>query len=282
MSIMRLYMAALALGAAKRALQIALRYVPDRQIATGRMAANPIVIEMIDTALKRIIGIESLLTATAMMVDEGGPCQNELFLACKIVASEWASDVIDTSLQLTGGRGYVEANVLARFYRDIRAFRIIEGPTEALAAHLGGAVLLEPDKLTKVSFCAEQARLMAPVIKRLRHGAGARSKQAGLKVSREASLTLRQHAGLVFAHALAAAAMAQFAEDGRQSQFARASAFCSEALNSCLKIFDAKESGKIDGATVLRDARGVTESIGRVDETAHAVHIDRDKLLDGQ
>jgi len=48
----------------------------------------------------------------------------------KMHATEAAQRVIDTALQLHGGRGVVRGAAVERLYREIRALRIYEGTTD--------------------------------------------------------------------------------------------------------------------------------------------------------
>jgi alkylation response protein AidB-like acyl-CoA dehydrogenase len=48
----------------------------------------------------------------------------------KLTASEAAGRVVDRSLQILGGRGYMRENPVERLYRDIRVDRIWEGTSE--------------------------------------------------------------------------------------------------------------------------------------------------------
>ena len=48
----------------------------------------------------------------------------------KCLGSEWASDVIDESLQIHGGIGYIRGTAIERAYRDARISEIFEGTNE--------------------------------------------------------------------------------------------------------------------------------------------------------
>ena len=48
----------------------------------------------------------------------------------KVRCSEALSDVVERSLQILGGRGVTDDTVVERIYRDIRPFRIYDGPSE--------------------------------------------------------------------------------------------------------------------------------------------------------
>jgi acyl carrier protein len=68
-------------------------------------------------------------------VDELAP------LVLKVVCPELLWKVVDDTVQILGGRGYIETNEVPRFLRDARVLRIFEGPTESLRMHLGSLVL---------------------------------------------------------------------------------------------------------------------------------------------
>jgi len=48
----------------------------------------------------------------------------------KLYCSEALGRVVDRSLQFLGGMGMTDDTVVERIYRDIRAFRIYDGPSE--------------------------------------------------------------------------------------------------------------------------------------------------------
>ncbi|MCI4344001.1 MAG: acyl-CoA dehydrogenase family protein [Thermoplasmata archaeon] len=48
----------------------------------------------------------------------------------KCLASEWAKEVIDQSLQIHGGLGYIRGTAIERAYRDTRILEIFEGTNE--------------------------------------------------------------------------------------------------------------------------------------------------------
>ena len=48
----------------------------------------------------------------------------------KLTATESAQQIIDRALQMFGGRGVVQGEVVERLYREIRALRIYEGASE--------------------------------------------------------------------------------------------------------------------------------------------------------
>lgn len=51
---------------------------------------------------------------------------------CKALAADIANEVADRALQIHGGYGYMEEYDIARFYRDIRLWKIGAGTTETM------------------------------------------------------------------------------------------------------------------------------------------------------
>ena len=49
---------------------------------------------------------------------------------CKVYCSEALSRVVDRSLQVLGGMGITTDTVVQRIYREIRPFRLYDGPSE--------------------------------------------------------------------------------------------------------------------------------------------------------
>jgi acyl-CoA dehydrogenase len=67
----------------------------------------------------------------------------------KMFATEAAQRIIDRGVQLFGGLGVTEGNVLDRLYREIRPLRIYEGTTEIQKLIIGGALTDAPSGTTK-------------------------------------------------------------------------------------------------------------------------------------
>jgi acyl-CoA dehydrogenase len=61
----------------------------------------------------------------------------------KLFATESAQQVIDTAVQLFGGRGVTRGEMVERLYREIRALRIYEGTSEIQKLVIAGTLLKE-------------------------------------------------------------------------------------------------------------------------------------------
>ena len=70
----------------------------------------------------------------------GERARNETSL-CKVFCSEALGRVVDRSLQILGGLGITADTVVERIYRDIRAFRIYDGPSEVHRFALARAIM---------------------------------------------------------------------------------------------------------------------------------------------
>ena len=60
---------------------------------------------------------------------DAGENVNTLASCCKLFATEMVGNVL-TEVQIYGGAGYIEEYVVARFYRDVRLFRLYEGTSQ--------------------------------------------------------------------------------------------------------------------------------------------------------
>lgn len=136
----RLMIAGLCLGAMKRCLGVAVGYAERRQISTGLMIDNPVVRETLSDAVAAVHAVEAIVYGTAALFDANRPVDEFATLVLKVVCPELLWKVVDDTVQVLGGRGYIETNEVSRFLRDARVLRIFEGPTESLRMHLGSLV----------------------------------------------------------------------------------------------------------------------------------------------
>jgi acyl-CoA dehydrogenase len=65
----------------------------------------------------------------AWLLDQGEHGRNETSM-CKVFCSEAFGQIVDRSLQVLGAIGVTRDTVVERIYRDIRPFRIYDGPSE--------------------------------------------------------------------------------------------------------------------------------------------------------
>ncbi len=78
----------------------------------------------IDMHASRLMVLEA-----AWKLERGEEARQETSM-CKVFVAEAVGRVIDRAIQICGGLGISRDLVLERFYRDVRAFRIYDGPSE--------------------------------------------------------------------------------------------------------------------------------------------------------
>ena len=76
----------------------------------------------------------------AWVLDQGGRGGTESSMA-KVICSEAIMRVVDRSLQILGGLGLTRDTVVERIFRDVRAFRIYDGPSEVHRFALGRRII---------------------------------------------------------------------------------------------------------------------------------------------
>lgn len=125
----RLSIAAMGLGCAQGAFELALAYAQQRQqfgrpIATFQINA----FKLADMAMKIELA-RNLLYKACWMCDNHLPFEKEAAMA-KLYCSEIAREVADEAVQLHGGYGLMKEFAVERFYRDQRLLQIGEGTSE--------------------------------------------------------------------------------------------------------------------------------------------------------
>jgi acyl-CoA dehydrogenase len=117
------------LGASARAQDIAVDYARRRQ-AFGKLLAEHQALQwmMADSAIEMHAARLMVLHA-AWKLEQGDEARQETS-ACKVFVAEAVGRVIDRAVQVCGALGVSRDLVLERFYRDARAFRIYDGPSE--------------------------------------------------------------------------------------------------------------------------------------------------------
>ncbi len=125
----RLSIAAMGLGLAQGAYEMALKYANDRQ-QFGRPISKfqVIAFKLADMALKVELG-RNLLYKACWLKDNKKPFAKEAAMS-KLYCSEIAKEVADEAVQIHGGYGLMKEYDIERFYRDQRLLQIGEGTSE--------------------------------------------------------------------------------------------------------------------------------------------------------
>ncbi|MEV0274276.1 acyl-CoA dehydrogenase family protein [Hamadaea sp. NPDC050747] len=117
------------LGIARRAHEIMLGYVLDRELFGSRLADLGLAQHLIADNEIDLAASRALVRTTAATLDERGRANNETSIA-KTFVSEAVGRIVDRSVQLCGAQGVSHDLPLARFLAEVRPFRIYDGASE--------------------------------------------------------------------------------------------------------------------------------------------------------
>ena len=116
-------------GVAQRALEFATARARDRHAFGGPLADKQAVQWMLaDSHLELEMG-RMLIQRAAWLLSQGQEARVETSMA-KLHVAESVHRVIDRAVQICGALGVSDDGPLAEFYREARAFRIYDGPSE--------------------------------------------------------------------------------------------------------------------------------------------------------
>lgn len=125
----RLSIAAMGLGAAQGAYELALAYAKERkQFGQPISKFQIIAFKLADMATKIELA-RNLLYKACWLKDQGRPYGKESAMS-KLYCSEIAREVADEAVQIHGGYGLMKDYAIERFYRDQRLLQIGEGTSE--------------------------------------------------------------------------------------------------------------------------------------------------------
>lgn len=132
----RLLLSAGCVGTARQALRRAVAHVQERRQFGKALVAQEVVQRQLSAMAARVLGMRALVEAAARCEHDWATLAR-LTSSAKVLCSDGAWEVCDTSLQLHGGCGYIEETGVALPLRDARVPRIFEGANDVLLTHLG-------------------------------------------------------------------------------------------------------------------------------------------------
>jgi acyl-CoA dehydrogenase len=116
-------------GAAARAHEVAVRHVARREGFGGRLADLGMVQQLIADNEIDLAATRALLREACELLDAGDRA-SQLTSITKTFAAEALHRVVDRSQQMCGGLGVSRELPVAKIARELRAFRIYDGPSE--------------------------------------------------------------------------------------------------------------------------------------------------------
>lgn len=127
-------------GAMARCLEMTAAYIKQRKTFGAPLAERQGVQWMLADGYTRLHATRLMVHDAAAKLDLGQEARVETFMA-KITGVENGFKVVDDCLQLHGGMGLTRELPLERYWRDLRSFRITEGPTEVLKTTMARTII---------------------------------------------------------------------------------------------------------------------------------------------
>lgn len=136
----RIGIAAMSVGIAQRALDLAIKYSKEREVFKRPIAKFQGLQWMIADAATQLEAARMLTYYAADLKEQGVPFTKQASMA-KLFAAEAAHKVVDTSLQVHGGYGYMKEYEIERLYRDQRITELFEGTSQVQRIVIAGQLL---------------------------------------------------------------------------------------------------------------------------------------------
>lgn len=129
-----------ALGVAQAAFDMAVKYSTERVQFGKPINRNQGIQWYIAEMASKLEMARLLVYKAAWLEHEGIPFSKEAAMA-KLYGSKYAKEIVDMSLQIHGGFGYMNDYPLERMYRDIKITEIYEGSSEIMKVVIANNIL---------------------------------------------------------------------------------------------------------------------------------------------
>lgn len=130
------------LGVGVRATELAQQYALMRDSFGRKLAEHQAVQFMIADSHMELHAARLMVWHAAWKLDRGERIRHEASMA-KVFVAEAVGRAVDRAVQITGGLGISEDIPLSIFYREVRPFRIYDGPSEVHRASIGKRALFK-------------------------------------------------------------------------------------------------------------------------------------------
>lgn len=133
--------AAMAIGRAIGAVEIAATYAGDRSVFGQPLGHHQGAQWMLAEMMTQVEAARCLVTLAAEKYDRGDADVAIFASMAKLQATDLCMKVVTDALQLTGGRGYLQDFPLERFFRDAKLNQIGEGSSEVHKTVIGRDIM---------------------------------------------------------------------------------------------------------------------------------------------
>lgn len=140
LSLGRIGVAAMSVGIAEEALELAVDYTKTR-VQFGKPLAKNQALRFMMADMETKLNAARLLTHNAAWLMDNKQEVTEAASMAKYYAAETAFEIVNKSLQLHGGYGYSKEYEIERLYRDVRVNSIYEGSSQVQQMVIAGRLL---------------------------------------------------------------------------------------------------------------------------------------------
>jgi acyl-CoA dehydrogenase len=117
------------MGIAQRSLEIAIAYAKEREAFGKKLTEHQAIQWMIADSEIELHASRMMVMEAAWKHERGDDIRHQSSI-CKVFVSEAVNRIIDRAIQICGALGISTDTPLELFYREARAFRIYDGPSE--------------------------------------------------------------------------------------------------------------------------------------------------------
>lgn len=128
------------IGIARRSLEIAANRSNERTSDAKRLGDHQMVQQLLADSAIELQAARLLIWHAAWQLDQGKAAREETQIA-KVYVAETVNRIVDRAMQICGSLGMSELLPLSIFYREVRPFRIYDGPSEVHRAAIARRVL---------------------------------------------------------------------------------------------------------------------------------------------
>ncbi len=118
-------------SSAQQALEDAIQYAQDRELFGLKLSEFQVTRHKLAQLQTKLEAARRLVYYAAQQ-EAAGEDWSTAVAMCKAFCADVTNEVADACLQIHGGYGYIEEYDIARFYRDIRLWKIGGGSTETM------------------------------------------------------------------------------------------------------------------------------------------------------
>lgn len=118
------------LGLARRALDVALDRIEQREVFGAPLRDHGLAQHLVSRAVIDVETSDAIITSTSHRLVTDGRAGTAMSSVAKVHVSEAVSRIIDSAIQLCGGDGVSDGLPLAQYANEVRPFRIYDGATE--------------------------------------------------------------------------------------------------------------------------------------------------------